>query len=196
MTEGLTLVPSAQLPPPCASDGGDRSQLPPPSRARAGQCSSTGHVCSRGAVGALQLPYNCHVKSLHPIPAPELWEDIPCPTAPAWPGDPAVGTAAGVPSCRRAGCGQAPAPAPSSRRAAAPANSEQPGAAARALCFPLRPFISTACERLSAMLRRGKGGMVLCLLRLHRAALREPGTDVPVPSGKVRAWGKAAFPHP
>lgn len=148
----------------------------------------------------LLVPYNfpCHVKSLHPIPAPELWEDIPCPTAPAWPGDPAVGTAAGVPSSRRAGCGQAPAPAPapSSRRAAAPANSEQPGAAARALCFPLRPFISTACERLSAMLRRGKGGMVLCLLRLHRAALRQPGTDVPVPSGKVPAWGKAAFPHP
>lgn len=46
---------------------------------------------------------------LHPIPPPELREDNPCRRAPAWPGDPAVGTAvgtaAGVPSCRRAGCG-------------------------------------------------------------------------------------------
>lgn len=58
--------------------------------------------------GELLVPYNCprRVKTLHPIPPPELREDSPCPTAPAWPGDPDVGTAAGVLSCRRAGCGR------------------------------------------------------------------------------------------
>lgn len=78
-------------------------------------------VCSRRALGALQLPMpSLHLTSLsYPCIAfhlPSFGKKPLAPTAPAWPGDPAVGTAvgtaAGVPSCRRVGCGPAPVPVP------------------------------------------------------------------------------------
>ena len=152
----------------------------------------------------LLVPHDCpgRVKPLHPIPAPELQTgNSSAPRLQPGRGEPAVSTAACVPSCREglaAGRHQyraSPACIPGSRRAAAPANSAQTGAAAKPLSFPLRPFISTASERLSAMLRRGKGEKVLRLLGQCGAALREPGTDILVPPGKAPAWGKAAFPH-
>lgn len=108
-------------------------------------------------------------------------------------------------SCSSASCGhscghscrRALLPAGWLRRAPAPVpggSPGQPGAAARALWLPPRPFISTAGERLSATLRRGQGGTVPC----HRAALRGLAHMSPCPraSGTVPARGKAAFPRP
>lgn len=132
-----------------------RSHLPPPS-------SPVHRVCL--FPGSCWCPTIAMLNPCIPIPPPDLLS----PTAPAWQEIQLWPSCAH--SCRRAllpagwlraGTGTGTG----TGRAAAPASSAQPGAAARALCFPQRPFISTAGERLLAMPRRAKGKMVLFQLR-------------------------------